>query len=236
MPGLGTLINMLIIVVGGLIGLTARNYLKQQLLDTLMVAMSACIIFIGIAGAVQESLVFDGQKFALTNLMMLVVTFIIGTVIGEFIDLDKKLEDFGAWLRVKTKNEGEGGFTQAFLTASFTVCIGAMAIIGSIKDATGDPSILIAKAMMDGIVVMIMTTTLGKGCIYSAIPVGIVQGLVTLLAIFISPWLTNQALSNISLTGSIMIFLIGVSLLTGKYFRIANMLPTLVVAALWAWL
>lgn len=236
MPGLGTLINMLIIVVGGLIGLTARNYLKQQLLDTLMVAMSACIIFIGIAGAVQESLVFDGQKFALTNLMMLVVTFIIGTVIGEFIDLDKKLEDFGAWLRVKTKNEGEDGFTQAFLTASFTVCIGAMAIIGSIKDATGDPSILIAKAMMDGIVVMIMTTTLGKGCIYSAIPVGIVQGLVTLLAIFISPWLTNQALSNISLTGSIMIFLIGVSLLTGKHFRIANMLPTLVVAALWAWL
>ena len=236
MPGLGTLINMLIIVVGGLIGLTARNYLKQQLLDTLMVAMSACIIFIGIAGAVQESLVFDGQKFALTNLMMLVVTFIIGPVIGEFIDLDKKLEDFGAWLRVKTKNEGEGGFTQAFLTASFTVCIGAMAIIGSIKDATGDPSILIAKAMMDGIVVMIMTTTLGKGCIYSAIPVGIVQGLVTLLAIFISPWLTNQALSNISLTGSIMIFLIGVSLLTGKHFRIANMLPTLVVAALWAWL
>ena len=236
MPVLGTLINMLIIVVGGLIGLTARNYLKQQLLDTLMVAMSACIIFIGIAGAVQESLVFDGQKFALTNLMMLVVTFIIGTVIGEFIDLDKKLEDFGAWLRVKTKNEGEGGFTQAFLTASFTVCIGAMAIIGSIKDATGDPSILIAKAMMDGIVVMIMTTTLGKGCIYSAIPVGIVQGLVTLLAIFISPWLTNQALSNISLTGSIMIFLIGVSLLTGKHFRIANMLPTLVVAALWAWL
>lgn len=236
MPGLGTLINMLIIVVGGLIGLTARNYLKQQLLDTLMVAMSACIIFIGIAGAVQESLVFDGQKFALTNLMMLVVTFIIGTVIGEFIDLDKKIEDFGAWLRVKTKNEGEGGFTQAFLTASFTVCIGAMAIIGSIKDATGDPSILIAKAMMDGIVVMIMTTTLGKGCIYSAIPVGIVQGLVTLLAIFISPWLTNQALSNISLTGSIMIFLIGVSLLTGKHFRIANMLPTLVVAALWAWL
>lgn len=236
MPGLGTLINMLIIVVGGLIGLTARNHLKQQLLDTLMVAMSACIIFIGIAGAVQESLVFDGQKFALTNLMMLVVTFIIGTVIGEFIDLDKKLEDFGAWLRVKTKNEGEGGFTQAFLTASFTVCIGAMAIIGSIKDATGDPSILIAKAMMDGIVVMIMTTTLGKGCIYSAIPVGIVQGLVTLLAIFISPWLTNQALSNISLTGSIMIFLIGVSLLTGKHFRIANMLPTLVVAALWAWL
>lgn len=236
MPGLGTLINMLIIVVGGLIGLTARNYLKQQLLDTLMVAMSACIIFIGIAGAVQESLVFDGQKFALTNLMMLVVTFIIGTVIGEFIDLDKKLEDFGAWLRVKTKNEGEGGFTQAFLTASFTVCIGAMAIIGSIKDATGDPSILIAKAMMDGIVVMIMTTTLGKGCIYSAIPVGIVQGLVTLLAIFISPWLTNQALSNISLTGSIMIFLIGVSLLTGKHFRIANKLPTLVVVALWAWL
>lgn len=111
-----------------------------------------------------------------------------------------------------------------------------MSIIGSIKDATGDPSILLAKAMMDGIIVMIMTTTMGKGCIYAAIPVGIVQGLVTLLAFFIAPWLTDQALSNISLTGSIMIFLIGVSLLTNKRFRIANMLPTLVVAAVWAWL
>ena len=229
MPGLGTLINMLAIIVGGLIGLTARNYLNQRLLDNLMVAMSACIIFIGLAGAVKESLLFDGQTLVVTNLM-------IGTVIGEIIDLDKKLEEFGAWLRVKSKNEGEGTFTQGFLAASFTVCIGAMSIIGSIKDATGDPSILLAKAMMDGIIVMIMTTTMGKGCIYAAIPVGIVQGLVTLLAFFIAPWLTDQALSNISLTGSIMIFLIGVSLLTNKRFRIANMLPTLVVAAVWAWL
>lgn len=236
MPGLGTLINMLAIIVGGLIGLTARNYLNQRLLDNLMVAMSACIIFIGLAGAVKESLLFDGQTLVVTNLMMMVITFIIGTVIGEIIDLDKKLEEFGAWLRVKSKNEGEGTFTQGFLAASFTVCIGAMSIIGSIKDATGDPSILLAKAMMDGIIVMIMTTTMGKGCIYAAIPVGIVQGLVTLLAFFIAPWLTDQALSNISLTGSIMIFLISVSLLTNKRFRIANMLPTLVVAAVWAWL
>ena len=145
MPGLGTLINMLAIIVGGLIGLTARNYLNQRLLDNLMVAMSACIIFIGLAGAVKESLLFDGQTLVVTNLMMMVITFIIGTVIGEIIDLDKKLEEFGAWLRVKSKNEGEGTFTQGFLAASFTVCIGAMSIIGSIKDATGDPSILLAK-------------------------------------------------------------------------------------------
>lgn len=206
MPGVGTLLNMLIIVVGGLIGLTARNYLNQRLLETLMAAMSACILFIGFVGATKESLVFVDGQIVVTNIMMLVMTFIIGTVIGEILDLDKKLEQFGAWLKVKSKNEGEGGFIEGFLTASFTVCIGAMAIIGSIKDASGDPTILLAKAMMDGIVVMIMTTTLGKGCMYSAIPVGIVQGLVTLLAFFITPWLTEQALSNISFTGSIMIF------------------------------
>lgn len=236
MPGVGTLLNMLIIVVGGLIGLTARNYLNQRLLETLMAAMSACILFIGFVGATKESLVFVDGQIVVTNIMMLVMTFIIGTVIGEILDLDKKLEQFGAWLKVKSKNEGEGGFIEGFLTASFTVCIGAMAIIGSIKDASGDPTILLAKAMMDGIVVMIMTTTLGKGCMYSAIPVGIVQGLVTLLAFFITPWLTEQALSNISFTGSIMIFLVGVNLLWDKRIRIANMLPTLIVAALWAWL
>lgn len=236
MPGLGTLLNMLIIVVGGLIGLTARNYLNQRLLETLMAAMSACILFIGFVGAVKESLVLVDGQLVVINIMMLVITFIIGTVIGEILDLDKKLEQFGAWLKIKSKNEGEGGFTEAFLTASFTVCIGAMAIIGSIKDASGDPTILLAKAMMDGIVVMIMTTTLGKGCMYSAVPVGIVQGVVTLLAFFITPWLTPQALSNISFTGSIMIFLVGVNLLWDKRIRIANMLPTLIVAALWAWL
>lgn len=236
MPGVGTLLNMLIIVVGGLIGLTARNYLNQRLLETLMAAMSACILFIGFVGATKESLVFVDGQLVVTNIMMLVMTFIIGTVIGEILDLDKKLEQFGAWLKVKSKNEGEGGFIEGFLTASFTVCIGAMAIIGSIKDASGDPTILLAKAMMDGIVVMIMTTTLGRGCIYSAIPVGIVQGIVTLLAFFITPWLTPQALSNISFTGSIMIFLVGVNLLWDKRIRIANMLPTLIVAALWAWL
>ncbi len=166
--------------------------------------------------------------------MMLVVTFIIGTVKGELLDLDKRLEQFGTWLKVKSKNEGDGGFIEGFLTTSFMVCIGAMAIIGSIQDASGDPSILLAKAMMDGIVVMIMTTTMGKGCIYSAIPVGFVQGAVTLLAVFIAPWLTEQALSNISLTGSLMIFLVGVNLLWDKKIRIANMLPTLIVAALWA--
>lgn len=233
-PGMGTVINMVVIVIGGFIGLMARNYLKARLLETLMAAMSVCILFIGFIGAIKESLAFVEGHFVANHIMMLVVTFIIGTVMGELLDLDKRLEQFGTWLKVKSKNEGDGGFIEGFLTTSFTVCIGAMAIIGSIQDASGDPSILLAKAMMDGIVVMIMTTTMGKGCIYSAIPVGFVQGAVTLLAVFIAPWLTEQALSNISLTGSLMIFLVGVNLLWDKKIRIANMLPTLIVAALWA--
>lgn len=236
MPGTGTLINMALIVVGGVIGLTARRFLKEKLLETLMAAMSVCVLFIGFGGAIKESLVIENGHLAMTNIMMVVVTFVIGTIVGEFLDLDGKLEQFGNWLKVKSKNDGEGGFINGFLTASFTVCIGAMAIIGAIQDASGDPAILIAKAMMDCIIVMIMTSTMGKGCIYSAIPVGILQGSVTALAVFIAPWLTAQALSNIALTGSLMIFLVGVNLLWDKHIRIANMLPTLIAAALWAWL
>lgn len=236
MPGIGTIINMVTIIVGGLIGLVVKNHLSTKFQETLMAAMSICILFIGMSGAIKESLSFDGAHFTINGTMMTVISFLVGTVIGEILDLDDKLEKFGAWLKIKSHNEGEGGFIAGFLTASFTVCIGAMAIIGAIQDAYGDASILIAKATMDGIVIMIMTASLGKGCMYSAIPVGIVQGIITLLAIFIEQWLTPSTLSNISLTGSLLIFLVGVNLLWDKHIRIANMLPVIVIAALWSWL
>ena len=123
------------------------------------------------------------------------------------------------------------------MTASLTVCVGAMAVVGSIRDGIyGDYSILAAKAVLDLIIVLVMTASMGKGCIFSAVPVGIFQGILTLLAALVEPLMTEQALSNLSLTGSMLIFCVGVNLLWGKKIRVANLLPAIFVAVAWAFL
>ena len=142
---------------------------------------------------------------------------------------------FGVWLRRKTKSEGDNRFLEGFLTTSFTVCIGAMAVVGSIRDGVyGDYSVLTAKAVLDAVLVCVMTASLGKGCIFSAIPVVLFQGGVTLLSAFLEPVLTEQAVANLSLVGSMLIFCVGVNLIWEKKIRVANLLPTIIVAVVWA--
>ena len=167
--------------------------------------------------------------------MMMIISLALGALIGEVIDFDGLFERFGTWLRNRTGNENDTGFIDAFLTASFTVCIGAMAIIGSIQDGLyGDPSTLFAKSILDLIIVAMMTASLGKGCIFSAIPVALLQGSVTLLAGFLAPLMTEAALSNISLVGNILITCVGVNLVWSKTIRVANLLPALVIAVIFA--
>ena len=166
---------------------------------------------------------------------MLIASLSIGAVVGELIDLEGKLERFGEWLKSKTGNSDDAGFVSAFVTASLTVCIGAMAIVGSIEDgAVGDHSILFAKAVLDLIIIMVMSASLGKGCVFSAIPVGLLQGIVTALAVLIRPYITEPAMNNLSLVGSVLIFCVGVNLFWGKKIRVANLLPGLIVAVVWA--
>lgn len=119
-----------------------------------------------------------------------------------------------------------------FVTASLTVCIGAMAIVGSIQDGlTGDYSTLALKGVMDAIIVCAMAASMGKGCIFSALPVGVFQGCVTALATFLQPVMTEAALANLSLVGSVLIFCVGVNLIWPRTFKPANMLPAVVIAA-----
>ena len=125
----------------------------------------------------------------------------------------------------------------AFVTASLTVCIGAMAIVGSIQDGIlGDYSILAAKAVLDRIIILVMTCSMGKGCIFSAIPVAVFQGSITALAGLIRPLMTEAALGNLSMIGSILIFCVGVNLVWGKKLKVANMLPAVVFAVAAAFL
>lgn len=236
MPGLGTIINVTFIVAGGLAGVLFGNRLNQRSRETLMLANAVAVLFIGIAGALQQMFVMaENGRLETSGTMMLIASLAIGAIIGEWINLEDRIEQFGEWLKAKTGNSKDAGFVNAFVTASLTVCIGAMAVVGSIEDgAAGNHSILLAKAVLDLIIVMIMAASMGKGCIFSAVPVGLFQGTITVLAVLIRPFITDQAMNSLSLVGSVLIFCVGVNLFWGKKIRVANLLPGLIVAVIWA--
>jgi len=237
MIGLGTLINCAGIVLGGLTGLFFGRFFKENHQETLMRTCGICVMFIGTAGALSGMLSIADGSIVSGQSLFITVCIALGSLLGEIINIEKLFERFGAWLKVKTGNAKDHKFIDGFVTASLTVCIGAMAIIGAINDGIyGDYSILLTKAILDFVIILVMACSLGKGCIFSAIPVFLLQGSVTLLARLIKPVMTDTALSNLSLVGSILIFCVGLNLVFGKKVRVANMLPALVFAVIFAFL
>ena len=169
--------------------------------------------------------------------MMMIVSIALGGLVGGLLDLDGRMERFGVWLRGRTGNEGDSGFVGGFVSASLTVCIGAMAVVGAIQDGLyGDHATLVTKAILDFLIIMIMAASQGKGCIFAAIPVGIFQGVITLLSRLVAPLMTPEASGNLSLVGSILIFCVGLNLIREKKLPVANLLPSLVFAVAWAFL
>ncbi len=235
MPGLGTIINVAAIVVAGLLGTGAGKLLNERLQDGLVKASGVCVLFLGMAGALQGMLTVSGGGGSLVSGMSLfvVISVVAGTLIGEAIDIDALVRRFGEWLKHKTGNAGDRTFVDAFVTASVTVCVGAMAVVGAVEDGMmGDISILCTKATLDFVIILVMTCSLGRGCAFSAIPVGIFQGLITALSVLIRPFMTDPALAGLSLVGSILIFCVGVNLVWDTKLRVANMLPAIIIAPL----
>lgn len=237
MAGLGTIINVVAILFGGFIGKVFGKYLNERYQITLNQACGLCVLFIGISGAVSGMIVIDQGTLVSGKSMLVIACLALGAVFGELFNLEDKFERFGEWLKLKSGNAKDKSFVEGFVTASLTVSIGAMAIVGSINDGIlNDPSILITKAVLDFIIVLVMTTSMGIGCLFSAIPVGLFQGAITFLARLIKPLMTTQALANLSLIGSLLIFCVGVNLIWDKKIRVANLLPSLVFAIIFAFL
>ena len=235
MIGLGTLINVAAIVVGGGIGLAGGKRLSSRAQQTLIRGMAVCVLFVAIGGVMEEMLVVENGALRTRGTLMLVVSIALGGLMGELLDLDRRLEGFGRWLREKSGNGRDSRFLDGFITATMTVSIGAMAMVGAVEDGIhGDYTILAAKSLMDFVIILVMASSLGKGCLFSAIPVGLLQGSVTLLARLVQPLLTPAALSALALVGSALIFCVGLNLLWEKTIRVANLLPALVVAVAYA--
>ena len=234
MIGLGTIVNVAAIIVGGCLGTLFRGGLKEHYQTALIRTLGVTTMFLGIAGALPGMLeVAEGQLVGKDTLGM-VLALALGTVTGEFLDFDGLLERLGRWLKEKAARSDDARFIEGFVTASLVVCVGAMAIVGSIQDGLmGNPSTLYTKSILDFTIVMVFASTYGRGPIFSALPVGVLQGGVTLLSGLVAPLFTPVVIANLSFLGSILIFCVGVNLVFDNRFRVANMLPALVLGPLY---
>lgn len=239
MKGLGTIVNAAAILIGGLGGLLSRRLLKERYQETIIKAMGFAIIVMSLASTLSQMfrLSFEQQpgNLEVQGTMMMIISLAAGALLGELINLEHWFERFGVWLKNHSGNQNDNRFLDAFVSTSLTVCVGAMAILGSIQDGiSGNHETLYAKAILDLIIVMMMTASLGQGCIFSAIPVAVFQGTITLLAGFIEPIITEAAIRNISLVGNVLIMCVGVNMIWPKTIRVANVLPAVVIAAVFA--
>ena len=182
MPGLGTAVDALFIIIGGLIGMTFGRKLSERYQETMLSACGLSILFIGIGGVMSQMLVFADGSFTTEGSVMLASSLTIGAFLGEAADIERHMTRFGEWLKARTGSHDDTGFVGGFVSASLIVSIGAMAVLGPINESLyGDSSVLFAKSILDLILVLLMTLTHGRGCIFSFIPVVIVQGIMAYL-------------------------------------------------------
>lgn len=234
MRGLGTVINVALLIFGGLCGLLFGKKLNERIKDTLLSVNAVAIMMLAVGGVMQNMLSLSDGKLSTGGTVMMIVSLTLGGLIGEIININALVDKFGEWLRIKSHSTGDDSFVSAFVSASCTVCIGAMAVIGSINDGvSGDCSVLIAKAILDAVIICVMTASQGKGCIFSAVPVAIFQGVRTIIAVFVGGFMTDLALSYLSYVGNVLIFCVGLNLIRKKQIRVANLLPSLVIAVAW---
>jgi hypothetical protein len=230
MTGLGTIVNAAAIIAGGVSGALLRSGLPERFRETVMQALGLSIIMIGLSGALQGIYVITAAgKLSREYIMLMIFSLVGGAIIGELLNIEDKLEKLGLWIEKKfLKNSGN--FAEGFVTASLVFCVGAMAIVGSLEDGlTGDTGTLFAKAILDGVISVIFAATLGIGVAFSAIPVFLYQGLITLMAGYIKPWLTESVISQTSLVGSILIIAIGINVLELKRIKVGNLLPAVFI-------
>lgn len=230
MIGLGTIINMITVIVGGMVGMLFKNGIKESTQKALMQACGVSTIFIGVSGVLSKMLVIQEGTIETQGTMLLIISMVFGTIIGEVTHLEDKMDGLGERIKKLVKRENDNLFVEGFVNVSLIICVGAMAIVGSIQDGiSGDYSMLAAKAVLDGIVVMIFSATYGVGAIFSAVVVFIYQGGITLAAAFLGSFISDTVINDLTFVGSALIFCVGINICFEKKFRVGNMLPALLI-------
>lgn len=213
---LGNIVNALAIIAGGLAGLFLRGGIQERYRETLMQAVGLCVVLIGISSSLKTG-----------SIMIVILSLVIGSLIGEFIRIEARLDSIGKYVEKRLSGENSN-FSKGFVQASLIFCVGSMAIIGSIESGlTGSHQTLFAKSVLDGVTTIILTSVMGAGVIMSCVSVFIYQSSITLLATFIKPFMTPDVIAQMSSAGGLLIIAIGLNMLEVGRIRAGNMLPAI---------
>ena len=236
MPFLGTLVNFAVVLICGVLGTLIKRGVPKKISDAIVSAMAVCVIYIGIDGVLEGAPDVPEGSFlsaGLVKVLVMIISMAIGSLVGELIDIDKWVNKLGVALEKRFVKDGEAGrFAKGFVSCSLLFCVGAMTVNGAFADAVGKPDILLAKSVIDGIMCLVMASTLGIGCALSAFFVLIYQGLLTFIGLFLSNYLDPSIVSYMSITGSLIIILIGTNMLGITKVKTANMIPAIFLPAL----
>ena len=231
MTGIGTIVNSVAVIIGCIIGLVIKKGFSPRFEDIIMKGVGLSVVFIGLSGALAGIMTFDNGKFGTTGTMLMIFSLVIGSIIGEALRIEDRLENLGEGIKKRVKVSGDNSrFVEGFVTYTLLICVGAMAIVGSLNDGLlNDPTMLYTKAALDFVSGIVFASTLGVGTLFAVIPMAIYQGLITFCADFIKPYLTDALISDMGYVGSILIFAIGINLAFGKKFKTGNMLPSILI-------
>lgn len=230
MIGLGTIVNTVAVLVGGLLGLLLKNGVAKKFEKILMQALGLATIFIGTSGVLKYMLVVENGNLATRGTMLLIFSLVIGCLLGQWLDIESKMETLGIKLKAAARIKNDNRFVEGFVTTSLIICVGAMAIVGAMQDGlSGDSSMLIAKSLLDFALVAILASAYGVGAVFSAIPIFLYQGAITLIAALFGAVIGQTLIDTLSFVGSALIFCVGVNLVREKTFQVANMLPALLI-------
>jgi hypothetical protein len=220
---LGTVVNALAIVVFSLFGTFFIKNIPERFEEILKKASGLAVLFIGIRGS------FENE-----NILLLIMSLVIGSVIGELINIDKLMNNLGLWAEKKLGMQSAPGskrsFSKGFVTASILFCTGSMAIVGAMQSGlAGNHEILFAKSVLDGTISLVFSASMGIGVAFSAIPVLLYQGGIALASMLISEYLTFEIIREMSAVGSLVIAAIGINFLGTKEIKVANMIPAIFI-------
>jgi hypothetical protein len=244
MPGIGVIVNIVAVLIGTVIGLVFGRLISERFRTIAFSAIGMAVIVIGASIAVSGLGDLSGTRLGDYSALVLVGALVVGSLIGEALRIEYRLERFGMWLQDKTykapilspgraDQPGEKGHTlvEGFVTASLLFCVGAMTVLGSLQDGLGDPSLLFLKALLDGIASIALATTLGAGVGLSVIPILMLQGGIALGASAVEPLITPGVIAAIEAVGGALILAIGFDLAQIKRLPVGNMLPAVFLAA-----
>ena len=222
---IAAVVNAVVVVLGGLMGLLLGGRLKEEHTKTIINALGICTMVIGVTSAIATS-----------NILIVIICLVIGTIIGEALKIEHRLDSLGDWLKAKVARNGGGRFTEGFVTASLLFCVGSMAIMGSFDAGLrGDYNTIFAKSALDTVMAVTFAATMGVGVLFSGASVLIYQGALTLLAGLVEPYLSAPVVVEMSAVGGIMLIGTGMNIigLTKDRIKVGNMLPAIVLPVIW---